>query len=180
MELRFTPKEFDKLMSEHFVILVDTQEKVNDHITKYFDDHKILWKDKALNTGDYSLMITKCEELGIMRDWYLTDELCIERKANLSELVGNFSNASKDEGRVFREFRRMYGGVRNYLIIEDTTVEDILCGNYRSSMNSTAVLRTILSLQVKNGLTPLFLKKESSAKIIYEICLSALKSHLAK
>lgn len=180
MELRFTHKEFDKLMTEHFVILVDTQEKVNDHITNYFDNHKILWKDKALNTGDYSLMITKCEELGIMRDWYLTDELCIERKANLTELVGNFSNASKDEGRVFREFRRMYGGVRNYLLIEDSTVEDILAGNYRSSMNPTAVLRTILSLQVKNGITPLFVKKETSAKIIYEICLSALKSHLAK
>lgn len=180
MELRFTPKEFDKLMTEHFVILVDTQEKVNTHITDYFDEHKILWKNKALETGDYSLMITKCEELGIARDWYLTDELCIERKANLSELVGNFSNASKDEGRVFREFRRMYGGIRNYLIVEDTTIEDILNGNYRSSMNSTAVLRTILSLQVKNGITPLFMKKQTTPKIIYEICLNALKSHLAR
>lgn len=180
MQLRFTQKEQDKLMSEHFVILVDTQEKVNSHITDYFDEHKILWKNKALETGDYSLMITKCEELGITRDWYLTDELCIERKANLSELVGNFANASKDEGRVFREFRRMYGGVRNYLIIEDTSIEDILRGNYRSSMNSTAVLRTILSLQVKNGITPLFMKKETTGKIIYEICFSALRSHLMK
>ena len=135
--MRFTPKEFDKLMTEHFVILVDTQEKVNKHITDYFDEHKIMWKSKAFN-------------------------------------------ASKDEGRVFREFRRMYGGVRNYLIVEDTTIEDIIQGNYRSNMNSTAVLRTVLSLQIKNGLTPLFVKKETTPKIIYELCLNALKAHIAK
>ena len=178
--MRFTPKEFDKLMTEHFVILVDTQEKVNKHITDYFDEHKIMWKSKALQTGDYSLLVTKCEELGIMMDMYFTDELCIERKANLTELVGNFANASKDEGRVFREFRRMYGGVRNYLIVEDTTIEDIIQRNYRSNMNSTAVLRTVLSLQIKNGLTPLFVKKETTPKIIYELCLNALKAHIAK
>ena len=57
--MRFTPKEFDKLMTEHFVILVDTQEKVNKHITDYFDEHKIMWKSKALQTGDYSLLVTK-------------------------------------------------------------------------------------------------------------------------
>jgi ERCC4-type nuclease len=180
MEMRFTPKEFDKLMTEHFVILVDTQEKVNQHITDYFDERQIKWKNKSLQTGDYSLLVTKCEELGIMMDMYFTDELCIERKGSLDELVGNFANASKDEGRVFREFRRMYGGVRNYLIVEDASIEDVLLGNYRSNMNSTAVLRTILSLQVKNGLTPLFVKKEATPKLIYELCLSALKAHIAK
>ena len=47
-------------------------------------------------------------------------------------------------------------------------------------MNSTAVLRTVLSLQIKNGLTPLFVKKETTPKIIYELCLNALKAHIAK
>ena len=49
--MRFTPKEFDKLMTEHFVILVDTQEKVNKHIPDYFEEHKIMRKSKALQTG---------------------------------------------------------------------------------------------------------------------------------
>ena len=52
------------------VILVDTREKVNTHITDYFDKKNIKYKKKALDYGDYSFMLPANESLGIPRDLY--------------------------------------------------------------------------------------------------------------
>lgn len=46
----------DELISS-MVILVDTREKVNDHILEYFDKKSITYKKKALDYGDYSLSL---------------------------------------------------------------------------------------------------------------------------
>ena len=54
----------DELISS-MVILVDTREKVNDHILEYFDKKNITYKKKALDYGDYSFMIPANEKLSI-------------------------------------------------------------------------------------------------------------------
>lgn len=180
MQYHFTPSEMDKVMIEHFVILVDTAEKRNEHITNYFDEHKILWKSKHLNTGDYTLMITACPELGITQDLYFTDELCIERKNSLDEIIGNFNSSSKDGERVFKEFSRMSGITRNFLMIEGGSIDDILEGKYASSRKPSAVLRSILTWQARTQFCPLFIERENAGKLIYELCLNAFNTHLAK
>lgn len=180
IQYHFTPSEMDKVMTEHFTILVDTAEKKNQHITDYFDERKIKWKKKALNTGDYTLLITACPELGINQDWYFSDELCIERKSGLDEIIGNFNSSSKDGDRVFKEFSRMTGINRNFLIIEDNSIDDIIEGKYASSRAPSAVLRSILTWQARTGFCPLFVNKQNMGKIIYELCLNTLNYHLVK
>ena len=167
-------------MTEHFTILVDTAEKKNQHITDYFDEHKIRWRNKALNTGDYTLLITACPELGIPKDLYFTDELCIERKNGLDEIIGNFNSSSKDGDRVFKEFSRMSGITRNFLMIENNSMDDIIDGNYTSNRVPSAVLRTMLTWQRRAGFSMIFVNKRNAGKIIYELCLNAFNTHLAK
>lgn len=53
---KYTETEQKKILSS-IIILVDTQEKVNGHITEYFDKHKIGYKKRSLESGDYSFML---------------------------------------------------------------------------------------------------------------------------
>ena len=53
---KYTDSEERELL-DSIVILVDTREKVNDHITDYFDKHHIPYKKKALKNGDYSFFV---------------------------------------------------------------------------------------------------------------------------
>ena len=46
-----------KKLSKEMVILIDTREKENSHITNYFDKKGIKYKKQALEFGDYSFML---------------------------------------------------------------------------------------------------------------------------
>ena len=89
MKHYYTEKEY-KILLSHLVILHDTREQTGEHILNYFDEQGIKHEKRALKTGDYSFKISACEELGIKRDLYFTDTLCIERKNSVSEIAGNF------------------------------------------------------------------------------------------
>ena len=95
----YTSEEVDALVKSQ-VILVDTREKVNAHITKCFDEYKIPYKKHMLRFGDYSFMIPSNNALNIPRDLYFNHEAIIERKASLEELSGNLT---KDRSRFEKE-----------------------------------------------------------------------------
>ena len=80
----------DELISS-MVILVDTREKVNDHILEYFDKKNIIYKKKALDYGDYSFMIPANDKLSIPRDLYFMNKVVVERKASLEEISNNLT-----------------------------------------------------------------------------------------
>ena len=61
-ECKFSYDQIKKL-SKEMVILIDTKEKANDHITDYFDKKGIAYKRQALEFGDYSFMIPQVEGL---------------------------------------------------------------------------------------------------------------------
>ena len=88
---KYSDKEMDQII-ESMVVLVDTREQVNEHITSYFDKAKIKWKKKKLDYGDYSFMIPKNDELCIPRDMYFDNLVVVERKGSLEELSGNLTN----------------------------------------------------------------------------------------
>jgi ERCC4-type nuclease len=124
-------------------------------------------------------MIQKCPELGFMADTYFTDELCIERKANLSELAGNLSN-QKDDGRIYKEFNRMINIERVYLLIEDDCFDDIYAKKYVSDYNPDSFVRTLLTWEARNNMKIRFIKKENMARTIYELCKNCLDSKILK
>ena len=89
MKHYYTEKEY-KILLSHLVILHYTRENTNSEILDFFDKQGIAHEKRALKTGDYSFKISACEELGIHRDMFFTDTVCIERKNSVSEIAGNF------------------------------------------------------------------------------------------
>ena len=136
MKQYYTEKKYKELLSK-LVILVDTRESSNKSITEWFDRNGVKWKSRALKTGDYGFMIESCPEMGFLADTYFTDELCIERKNSVSELAGNIANTTKDDDRIFKEFNRMINIEKNYLLIENDSIEDIFTENYKTKLNPT-------------------------------------------
>ena len=73
------------------IIIVDTREKGHKSILKYFDEHNIDYITSKLDYGDYM--------------FYKNNNVVIDRKNSLLELVGNLCHTSEHE-RVKREIKR--------------------------------------------------------------------------
>ena len=114
-------------------ILVDTREheNKNNHILSYFDSKKIPWKKMKLEHGDYSFCVPANIELGILRDLYFTNKICIERKASLTEWAGNLTD---DRSAVKKKFA--LAPAKTILLIENGSYADMVNGNYHSNYSA--------------------------------------------
>ena len=91
------------------VIQVDTREKENKHIIKYFDDMGIKHFNSKMYCGDYQLL----------QNPYLV----IDRKANLLELVGN---VTKDHKRFHDEMKRAQElSIKMIVLIEEEQIKTL-------------------------------------------------------
>jgi ERCC4-type nuclease len=161
-KFKYTETELKKILKS-IVILVDSREHdaKNDHILSWFDKNEIKYEKKKLDSGDYSFMLPKNEEFGIIRDTYYTD-FSIERKANIDEIIGNFAN---DRDRIEDEFLRHQGKLT--LLIEDGNYGDIRNGNYKSQYNSKSAIGTLHSFSIKYNVPFIFINKEHTGCFIY-------------
>ena len=157
---KYTDSEERELL-DSIVILVDTREKVNDHITDYFDKHHIPYKKKALKNGDYSFLVPQNEKLGIYRDTYYHDDIIVERKASLEELSGNLSTKRAD----FEEELAVAKAHKKYLLIENANYEDIVNGKYNTQYNKKSYLGSIHSFNHKYDLEIVFMPDNSYSPI---------------
>lgn len=130
---------------------------------------------RSLETGDYCLKVEADEEIGIIKDLWFVDELCIERKNSVDELA----QCMKDIA-FHNEIRRMSKIENAYILVEDNRLDDILAHNYRSEYNESAFIRTLLKWEQKYGIRTLFVKKNNMARMIYEICLTTLNQHILR
>lgn len=174
----YTDKKYKELLS-HMIILCDTKEKSNENIIKYFDENEISYKKRSLKTGDYSIMVETCPELGFLVDTYFTDELVIERKNGIKELAGNLSN-NQDDDRFMKELNRMINVSNVYLVVENDRIDDIIEHNYDSKYNEDSFLRTLLTWQKRSNFYLNFVNRENMGKFIYEICKNCLDNSILK
>ena len=174
----YTDKKYKELL-DHLVILHDSKEQRNEHILKYFDTNNIAHKKKSLKTGDYSMMISACPELGFLVDTYFTDELIIERKNGVKELAGNLAN-NKNDDRFMKELNRMINIKNAYIVIENDKLDDIMEHNYDTDYNELSFLRTLLTWQKRSDFYLNFVKNENMGKFIYEICKNCLDNYILK
>lgn len=157
----FTEAEQRELLAS-LVVLVDTREQQNGHITKYLDRRGVKWKSKKLDYGDYSFLLPAAPQLGITRDLYFTREITIERKANLDELAGNLTH-----GRAAFEAELIRArGCRLFLLIEGGSWQDIVNGNYRSQYNKKSYLASLMTFIHRYGIQVFFTTKETAGQII--------------
>lgn len=148
---KYTEKEQNQILKS-ITILVDTREKNNQHILKYFNEKKIPYIERALSQGDYSFMLPKNESLSIFRDIYYDKEIVIERKANLDELSGNLSQ-QRDR---FEKELSLYKGHMT-LLIENANYKDICSGNYNTEYNPKSYLGSLHSFSHRYNLPIMFM-----------------------
>jgi len=158
---KYTEKELKEILKS-IVIITDSREKENSHILNWFDEHEIKHEKSKMNAGDYGFYLPANEKYGILRNSFYTDKICIERKANIDELIGNFST---DRNRIEDEFLRYQGNMT--LLVEDGSYSDIRNGNYRSKYNSKSAIGTLHSFSVKYNVPFVFINKEDSGCYIY-------------
>ncbi|MBN3421735.1 ERCC4 domain-containing protein [Clostridium botulinum] len=168
MKYRFTDAELKKLMN-NMVIIVDSQEKVNLHITDYFDKKKKKYIVQKLDQGDYSAFIESNEEtksLGVSRDWYFNNDIAIERKNSVDELAESI----KDRKRFESEFLRLNKyHTKVVLMIEDPLgYENILKGNYISQYTVASFIGSLESFIARYDLNIMFINKKLSGYKIYK------------
>ncbi|MEY8366556.1 ERCC4 domain-containing protein [Anaerovoracaceae bacterium 41-7] len=169
----YTDKEIEKLCKS-IEILVDTREKVNQHITDWFDKKSIPWRKKALKNGDYSFMVPKNLELNIERDLFFDKEIMIERKKDLDELAGNITtNRTR-----FEEEMATFSG-KKYLLLEVSTYPDIVDGKYRSKLSNKSYMGTVHSFNHKYNLEVVYMPNQNYSGIwIYGTFFYYLKNML--
>lgn len=148
---KYTDKEIDELI-ESMVILIDTREQCNSHITESFDKNKIRYKKKGLEYGDYSFMIPQNEKLAIPRDLYFDRKICIERKGSLEEISGNLT---KDRSRLEKELS--LAPKTKVLLIENGSYADIATGNYNTQYAKKSFLASLHSFWFKYNIPVFFM-----------------------
>ena len=169
---RYTKDEIEALVKT-IVVLIDTREQKNIHITDYLDKIKVPYKEMALDHGDYSFYIPKNEAYGITRDLYFTDIVTVERKGCLEELSGNFCNG---RARIEEEFTRKKG--RMYLMVEDATYEDIVRHNYDTQYNPVSFIATIDTFEARYNIQTSFISKVAAGYFIYHKFKYHLREYL--
>lgn len=157
---KYTDTEIPKIL-KNIIILIDSREKENAHITEYFDKHKIKYEIMALPSGDYSFALDAMPEYDLPYKLYFHNDLLIERKMSLEELSGCFSQTRE---RFNHEWSRCHAK-RRYLLIENATYEDLVNGNYRTQYNSRSFLGSLHSFNAKYGLETVFMKNKNLSPV---------------
>lgn len=165
MNYKFTDAELKNILKE-LVILIDTREKSNNHITKWFDEKKIKYKVQKLDYGDYSAYIPRGGIKGIDRDLYFTGSICIERKANIDELAGNLKDQAirlKNELMAFNKYNIKY-----FMFVEDNLFHKHLRnGSYRSLYDSKTLYARLKGIESEFNTIIVPVDKEFIASEIY-------------
>lgn len=168
MTTHYSDTDLKKVL-KNLVVLCDSREQVNKEITSYFERNGVQHVTRALETGDYSVMLG---------DSTFEDEVVIERKANLDEIAGNFTNG---RDRFEREFiRAKANGTKMFLIIENASWSDILIHNYRSNLKPQSFLATLLSWQARFNITIVFCKPSETGQIIYSTLYYWVRNRLKR
>ena len=152
----WTDHELNEVLKQ-LTIICDTREQ-DRHVSEYFESKKIPTITRKLDTGDYSCQIG---------DVTFERDICIERKANLDEICGNFT---AERERFEREFLRAKAyGTKVILVVENASWSDIFIGNYRSKLSSKSLTASILTWLARFDVTLVFCKPEETARIMYGV-----------
>ena len=181
-----------------YKIIVDSREKVNNHILNKFDEGfeykpshhdmyagkkstysnliKYYIQEKGLKIGDYTIAVKLLNGEVIN----FQDKIVVERKADLNELASNFYDSkSKDENgltRIEREFlRAKKKGVKVHLLIEtEDAISKILSSKHfrydkASKINPKSFMMMFLSICNRYDINVWYCNKKDSARIIHDI-----------
>ena len=156
------PFEIDEAL-DGMVCLVDTREQDTPRLRARLKQMDCPNERLKLDFGDYSAKfpIQNGEWLS------LADKVVIERKMSIDEICQCFCQGRK---RFANEFERaIKAKAKVYMLLENTTWEQIYAGKYRSQMRSTALIASILAWLARYDCQLLMCKAETSGKLIRDV-----------
>ena len=152
-------------MNKNTLILADTRQQCDNHITKHFDKQNINWIRTKLDSADY--MAVRYDN-GFVKD-YTT---LIDTKKDLLELCGNLCHSS-EHARVVREIELGQSlGCTNFIfLIADNdikTAEDIKGWSNKNTKVKGETLLKVMTTFKKNHKCKFIIvpKKEMGSKIV--------------
>lgn len=156
------------------VILVDSREHDTPALRKRLNATGRPVDRVALTSGDYSCKIVLPDGTGVS----LAEKLTIERKMGADELTQNFT---KHRDRFIREFDRFKAlGGKPYLLIENTSWEDIINHKYRSKLDPKAFIASLMAWQARYGTHILFCKPETTGYLMERVFYYEVKEMLER
>ena len=158
-------------------ILVDSAEQPTDEYQRRCDSFGVPYERRNLDYADYTYDFRLPSGLWLHEDESaVKGHAVVERKMSLRELSGNLC---QNYDRFCREFNRaMENNASVYLLVEDATWMKIITGKYGTKFNSKAYLHRLLKLITLYQIKPIFIQKELSGQMIYEILYRELKTRL--
>lgn len=161
---------------DSFKILVDSAEQPTDEYTRRCDSFGCPYERRNLDYGDYTFDIKLPSGVWLHESDPVKGFVIIERKMSLRELSGNLC---QNWDRFCREFDRASAEKASvYLLVEDGSWMKIITGKYKTKFNSKAYLHRLLKLIGKYDIKPIFVTKELSGRMIYEILYREAKRRL--
>lgn len=165
LNYKYTDGELKTLLKS-LTIVIDRREKENSHIVEWFDSKNIPYIHRSLSALDYSFYLPANPELGIQRDIWFDKDITIERKASLTELSSNFSQNRDRFEKEMSTAKSLY----KYLLIENSSYEDIINGKYNTRYNQKSFLGTLHSFNHKYDLQIMFMQNKAySAMWMYGV-----------
>lgn len=172
MRYKFTDKE-EKEILDKMVVIVDTREQANQHVTEWLVKSKKPFKIQTLKYGDYSCYIPEGSFKGQTRDIYFTDEIVIERKFCIDELAMNLKDNKTNINEIKIEIIELFGekylekvlktdynrlknefanlnryDIEFYILLEDKNFdENMRKGNYRSQYEPATLYKRLKALE---------------------------------
>ena len=142
------------------MIIVDSREKKNSHILKYFIKNDIDYIVQKMDVADYQIEGK--------------DNLVIDRKQNLDELSRNLTNRS-DHARFWKEVRRAKErGIKMIVLCEHggqiKNIQSV--ANWVSKYSPVSgrhLMEEIYRVHIAYGVDFLFCDKRSTGKVIIEL-----------
>lgn len=166
-------------MLESLTILVDTREQPTERAKKRYQGFGVPYKRAHLNYGDYTFNAKLPSGKWLYEEGQIVSApIVIERKMNLDELAMCFT---RERDRFEREFQRAKtNNARVFLLVENSTWENLINGKYRSQYNAKAYLASLCAWIVRYDLQLIFCKEETSGKLIKEFLYRELKERIGR
>lgn len=161
-QYRYSVEDAKRLLKQ-MVILVDSREKRNGHISDYFKKNGIAYQKTKLDYGDYSFMIPAS---AAGEDIYFHRDCVVERKASLEELSGNLA---QERERFEKEFLKAGNdGAKIYLMVESSGgYSDIIGHKYRTEFTPAAYMASLKTWESRFDCNVQFIASEYSGYYIY-------------
>ena len=162
-----------------YKILIDTRERELKHIMDKLEANNIPVQHIGLVVGDYRIQATSLD--GNQMNY--SPRICIERKANINELISNLLGEKDQHGktRLHREIdRSLDSKTKLVILIEDLDwYNKLLRGDYISQVNPKAIRGMIMSLEAKYpNVSIVGIDKSQSASYIHTTLYYHLRQKL--